>query len=475
MPAPIYNDKVRSRRKKFAPKTRTGCVNCKARYVCLNPKKYAGNTSHEFDADSRYFHASPIPAFTLNAARKDHPATGLPKTWLFDPKANPSQDNGRRSSMSSTTSTTDSEDISHGESCSPQSQVSTPSNNVHTNHSLSGPGPFRTQQEHDAFSAWVTFLVRHCEPKFRFPDKISLEQEIWGVVIPQIAFHSVALREVLIACGTLVLSVEREFSQAEYDRDMTLVLSHATKAIQELATHHRPLIEVVLTAYTLWTLDTMSCRHESAIVHARSALKIARQCHEILPGDALASTLVQHMVFNLQGPDMVPSPDLLRDPPGIRRMEAVAKLENEYARVTACAQRVVMSDVLDKNDILATLEESRQELQWILSRYNTMELYVKWVLNQQEQTGSPLPDFLPLASQPGLFQPLVEKIDEYISTADEAGALIPAPVDVWRKVSAQETLMFMVMVAGTDLSLRHITLDFMEVSRQIRWPASCPT
>lgn len=297
-----------------------------------------------------------------------------------------------------------------------------------------------------------------------------MEQDTWSIVISQIVYHSVALREVLTACGMLLLSAHRDIPQPEYDREMALVLSQATKAIQELAVHHRPLIEVVLTAYTLWCLDIMSCRFESATVHGLSALKIARQCHKTLVSDELASTFVQHMIFNLSKPDTVQPSHSAKAPPSVRRVEAVTNLELEYDRITASVQRVITSNVPDKHDILTILEDSRQEIQWILSRYNTLELYVEWVLKKQAQDATPHQKLPALADKPGILQSLVKNIDEFITTTDEISMPIPAPVDLWRKVSAQETLMYIVMVAGTDLSLRCITLDFMEVSRQIRWP-----
>ncbi len=214
----------------------------------------------------------------------------------------------------------------------------------------------------------------------------------------------------------------------------------------------------------------MSCRFQSAMIHGLSAVKIARQCRKVLASDQLALMFVQHMVFNLPGPDAAPLPEFVKDPPEIRRMEAVVLLEVEHDRVMACAQRVVMGNAPDRHHVLAILEESRQEVQWILSRYNTPALYAKWLLHKTEQAADEDRKTGCLRGRPGFYQKLVEKIDGYFLTANIDGMHTPIPVDLWRKDSAQETLMFMVIVAGTDLSLRHITVEFFEASRQIRWP-----
>jgi hypothetical protein len=283
----------------------------------------------------------------------------------------------------------------------------------------------------------------------------------------------------MTACGTVVLSVERKVPQVQYDRDMALVLSHATHAIHELTMKVQPLIDVVLTAYTFWHLDIMCCRFQSAMMHGLSALKIAKQCRKTLASDEFASMFVQCLILDLPGMDSAPLPELVKDPPEIRRRQAVVKLEVEHDRVTACARRVAISDAPSKHNILAILEGSRQEIQWILSRYNTPELYGKWLRHKKHQATDPDWTVTPLENRPGFFQQFVKTVDEQLAAAEATFKLTGAewpkvPVDMWRKDSAQETLMFMFMVAGTDLELRHITMDFFEVSRRIRWPGrSC--
>ncbi|KIW99178.1 uncharacterized protein Z519_00841 [Cladophialophora bantiana CBS 173.52] len=210
------------------------------------------------------------------------------------------------------------------------------------------------------------------------------------------------------------------------------------------------------------------------MMHLLSALHIARQCRKKLPSDELASLSVEGMVFNLPDPQAARQSDVGNDPPDIRRMKAVVKLDVEYDRVIACAQRVVTNKVPNKREILVILEESRRELQWILSKYNTSELYTRWLLKKTKQPAdSSVRGMSELENPPGIFQKLVKNVDEYLARSAGEDVPLQIPTDPWRNDASGETLTFMVLTAGTDLPLRHITMDFFETARQIRWPGRC--
>jgi hypothetical protein len=300
------------------------------------------------------------------------------------------------------------------------------------------------------------------------------------VVIPQIACRSVPLREVMLACGVLLLAVMRKLPRQQYDNQMALVLSHATRAIQGLTSKGRPrLIEIVLAAYLFWSLDVMSCRFQSAMMHGFSAIRIAKEYRAALANDELASTIVTGMIFSMPGPKTKPPPAFLHEPVNIRKGKAVKILEIEYDSVTACAERVALTCVPFRTEILAILQETRHEIEWILSKYNTPGQYANWLLFKNHQSPDAEQLSLRSAETSGLCQSLITDIDEYLAKAAldpdevELSPQVDVPIDQWRQDFAHEVLMFVVLVAGLDLELRYINMDFFEVSRQIRWPGRC--
>lgn len=220
----------------------------------------------------------------------------------------------------------------------------------------------------------------------------------------------------------------------------------------------------------------MACNFQSAMIHLFSALKIARQCRKALASDELASAFIQAMIQNIPDP-ITPPPELDKDPPNKRMAKTVVKLESEYERLTSCAERVAFSKVPEKSELLAIVEETRQETQWILSRYNTLELYEKWlrrskILHHEDSFS----ECLLQTNEPGPFQGLVSQIDDHLAITKLGKDIAdPVPLDEWRKSAAKESLMVLVLSAQTDLPLRHITMDFFEVSRQIRWPGQLRT
>ncbi|KIW29564.1 uncharacterized protein PV07_05372 [Cladophialophora immunda] len=464
MPVLIDGEKGQARRKRFAPKTRTGCVNCKTRRIKCGEEK---------------------PSCRRCVVSRLECSYKVPETWFFESKLDATRNFNSRSgnpaarppppsTLVEFTSFLDGEGDASGEDGQDKSAVSARGSHSPAVSSWAGPKLYRSQHECDAFQSWVTFLVRYVEPRARFPGNADPDPDIYRLVIPQIAYHSMALRDAMIACGTLVQAVQRKYAQAAYQKTMAMVLQYATRAIRELATSTRPLIEVVLTAYTFWSLDLMSCNFQSAMMHLLSALQIARQCRKALASDELASLFVEGMVFNLPDPQAAPPPDIGNDPPDIRRIKAVVKLEVEYDRVAACTQRVTASDVPNKRETLAILDESRREVQWILSKYNTAEQYTRWLLHKAQQVADGFSVTMPkLENRPGIFQKLVRDVDEYLARSASGDAQSQIPMGLWRKDASSGTLTLMVLTAGTDLPLRHITMDFFETARQIRWPGRC--
>ena len=435
MPVLVEGDRGQPRRKRFAPKTRSGCVNCKARRVKCGEEKPA----------CRRCTVSRLPC-----------SYKVPKTWLFDARTDASTyDEGRPSLSTSTTLENDYGDLAgsfYTEQHKTPARVDSPTNF----NAWDGPRIFESQHEHYAFYTWVTFLVRHCEPRSRFPADMNPGQDVWRYVIPQIAYHSAALRGAMIACGILVQSVQRKEHGSKYEKSMAMVLRYATRAIRELASNIKPLIETVLTAYTFWSLDLMACNFQSAskytrplktcfasstrclgfhtlahsstyleayfdcctVMHLLSALKIAHQCRKVLASDELASTFVHGMMCNLPDPEATPPPELDKDPPGVRRMKAVVKLEVEYDRVTACAQRVAVSNTSIKHEILPILEESRQEVQWIIFKYSTPKSYEKWLLHKKQHLADVNRKSSHSDDRPGFYQQLVQNVDDFLAKAE---------------------------------------------------------
>ncbi|KIX07097.1 uncharacterized protein Z518_05074 [Rhinocladiella mackenziei CBS 650.93] len=432
MPEVVEGEKREVRRKKFAPKTRSGCVNCKKRRIKCDEAK-----------------PSCCRCITYGIVCYYDP----PKTWLFDPK---NDQQTRQSLINTTTTTTSTNRPVHSSASAPSgSSIARLDENL-----------YQSQHEHDAFKSWVFFLTNYVEPRSSF---VGQSPDVWSIVIPQIAYHSVALRHAMIACGTMIQAMQRKELGDAFDRSTTTIVVHATRAFRELSMHERPLLEVVLTAHTFWSLDLMSGKFKSAMMHILSAMKIAQQSRKALASDALANFFVQGMVAGfppdpetLKDTKLEPSDDA--DPPAVKKAKAVPKLEHGYDQVLACRHRVMVNGAPEKPRILFTLDALRSEIQWILSQYNTPESYDKWLQSvqgyeQSERDPDPLP-----GTTPGICYRILTDVDNHIG--DKPGFDIVE----WEKECMRTMMMFMVLTAGSDLTLRHTTMEFFEYSRQIRQP-----
>jgi hypothetical protein len=309
-------------------------------------------------------------------------------------------------------------------------------------------------------------LENHVEPIASFSGHTP---DIWSVVVPQIAYHSPALRQGMMACGTLIQSMLRKELGAAAERSTTVILRHASRSVGELANNHRPIIEVVLTAWTFWLLDLMRGLFQSAVVHIISAVQISRRCRKELSSDALASSFIEGMLANVPEPGAADSialdPAIRHDPPLVRQAKAVPKLEHAYVQIVTCIDRVGFSHVVRKAQILSTLELARQEIWYALSRYNTPEQFALWMHKARSADPDQIPWFH-LVDSPGLYARPINILDDHLLTH------IVFNMEEWTKEIGRTTLLFLIMTAEADLPMRHITMDFFEYARQIRLPRS---
>jgi hypothetical protein len=318
-------------------------------------------------------------------------------------------------------------------------------------------------------------MVRQIEPRAKFPAHVHPPgPDVWRIVIPQIACHSVALRNAMFACGTLLLSVHNKELGESYKKSVSEVMRFSTRAVHDLANNVKPLIETVLTAYTFWSLDLAACNLQSALMHLDSALKISQQCRKELASDALASTFVHCMLsFFGDNPGDVSMPELDPDPPELRKRKAVVRLEAEYERVTAYAPRIAaLKDLSQKHGLLNLVEEARREIQWLLSKYSHPMIYAKWLAHRPGQIDEDptIDPTLLTVGIPTIFPQFLSRLETYLTAVEADEFLCSAPLEMWRKDAALEMLLFPVLTAQTDLPLRHISMDFLEISREIRWP-----
>ncbi|KAJ9603196.1 hypothetical protein H2200_012491 [Cladophialophora chaetospira] len=425
-----------SRKRKFANKTRLGCVNCKKRRI---------RCGQETPTCQRCAVAG------LECSYKP------PKTWLFVPK------DALQSCSGSSTS-----------SCSKPGHDPW-SHYLHADHRtgltshhgeeagllITQPSQtlFTSQHEYQAFGSWFCFLVNYAEPRSCF---IGSTTEFWLELIPQAAFGSSALRYAMIAGGYMALSLARKEVGAPEMESRRMTLSYANQAIRALACQSHSILETVLTAWTFWQLEVLDGNLKSALIHMTSAIKIVQHAPPGNDSNGIAKSFVEGMTSGVSTPLKHEtgswSPFGKADSVDERKRRAVKTLTEAFPQLESCSQRVLASNIPAKIKLLAILDEACQEVQWCLKKWLTLDEYVVWRAradnaNQHE-----------VSAPSGLFYNVVQDLNEHLSGSEDF------VVDEWEQLVYRNFLVLFLSAVTPDLPFRHEMFDFMEFARQLREP-----
>ena len=271
----------------------------------------------------------------------------------------------------------------------------------------------------------------------------------------------------MIASGTLALSLARkEIGVAEILSRKTM-LSYANRAINAQSVRNGPILETVLTAWTFWQLDMMCGDFKAAMMHMGSAIKIVQNSQPNHFSDAFAAWFIQGIMSGISSPLKRETggwdPINEEDPADVRKRKTMASLMQGYPQLVTCCRRLVASDAPEKTNILAILDEAKQEVQWILKKWLPLDEYVLWRAEAEDVDNACIvgPDDL---QRPGLFSKIVQDVDEYL-----AGS-VAFSLNDWEVSVSRTTLMLILTTVRSDLLLRHDMLEFCEIAKQIRAP-----
>ena len=324
---------------------------------------------------------------------------------------------------------------------------------------------FRSQQETDAFDTWVEFVKNHTAPLADYAGSGDSDTpDVMTTLLPQIAHHAMALRQAMIANGIIVQSLRRKELGAEAAESTALMLKHASRGLRELAMGQRPIIEVVLTAWTFWQLDLMCGNFQSALVHLQSAMKISEQRQSQSASDALAYAFIRTMVAAI-GENITADFTTNDVPPALRKARAMPVLEQSFDQIVRCIRRVMASRITQKSEVLRILDLAGQEARYCLSRYMSEVQFERWSQRAQSSQAGESSECSDATNLPGIFSNVVADVDEYV--AGRSGLSL----DQLDRDVRRATHLFLVTTAEADLALRHITMDLFNHSRQIRLPA----
>lgn len=294
--------------------------------------------------------------------------------------------------------------------------------------------------------------------------------DLWTMLIPQISFHANGLRLVMIACGTVALSLmRRENGEAEKE-SMAIMERYALRAIRNLSSLKRPLIETVVIMWTFWQLDMLCGKMKSSMMHVLSAQKFALENPSRLSSDALASSLVTSMT---EGMPVVSELEIMMAGSNfevaefsIRKQLVVNKLWTTYSQICECYQRIQRSECTANARILGMLGIIQQEIEWILSRWEEPKVYLQRLENKRLDSISGFEpsarNSSPAATDPRPFQKIVDALGPY--SAGPCGFSI----DDCLQHTSTALLLLLVAGAGSNLEMRQDSIEFLEFSNKIR-------
>lgn len=204
-----------ARRRKWAPKQRSGCQTCKERHVKCDETK-----------------PQCVRCFKGNFFCKG-----------FSPKP---KDNGTKSDLT-------------------ENAVATVENGRLTRYKIITSSPYRTRKEQQALDFYL-----HGTAKMMNRSRIA--PLMWRVVIPQVAFSNTCVRNALLSTAEYSRILYHDHKVTEKDEEQSLMW--ANKSIVSLINEDTPAEAVLLSALLLGCLDLFTGRWKTAYMHLQHALNM---------------------------------------------------------------------------------------------------------------------------------------------------------------------------------------------------------
>lgn len=304
--------------------------------------------------------------------------------------------------------------------------------------------PYKSQTEHQTFSHWLG-RAESCAVITRSFGSFN----ILGVELPKLAYDNTSVKHGLLAAASVTASLERFSLGDENDKKATITaLKHSSLAINSLLTENANLEVMVVVAFVFWFMEAWVGSWSRAVMHLASAARMCKEgaakgqvseavawyvnvCDEAVPS-ALRDQ--QFLTETHESETQTKSQMLcLRLRYGIREMETGLNLIDEVSKQ---ALKVRPNDC---GILLAPLLDHAAQMRWLLASMTRKHFAL---------CGACAGAAPPPTAYPPLYSRVVEQIQYFLGSDSRFDEML---LYVRLKMLQRSIPLF---VAGTDMNLR---------------------
>lgn len=284
----------------------------------------------------------------------------------------------------------------------------------------------------------------------------------WHTLVPQAAWAYPSVRHAMLAAAMSSESlVRRDSISATGKRNQLRVLSHASQAVQALLHNDVPLDVILLTSATLGILELFRGSWSTACTHVISGAKLAKQTkadkmhepHIKFYCEAFASALPTVLSSN-QTQDVRPPQ---QDNSVTRLFEAVESLRLGLQDLTEAADKAEHHDGSGKTQILSILKNARVETKWILQRW---EILLREELHHASPRDADFKHHLLQVASP--WSNVIASLDSYLDQGDDF------EVRKFEVVMGRTLPFYMLAKSGPHIRMREDAVELMYTSSKLR-------
>jgi hypothetical protein len=236
---------------------------------------------------------------------------------------------------------------------------------------------------HDFFRHWLSAYTA---------PRAATVPDLWTVHYPQVGSAVPAIQSVMLANGTIGMSLLRKDTPSEYEQARLAALEHVNSAITYLRTHPQPPHIITMIAWLFWLLDMAQGLFQSSTMHIESALKVGTTnlTHPSTPEESAIVQLLHDVTDSrafTQSLERAYPYTLSRTTPPRQRMAACVPLFRQtISRVLLAQLKLAFDDPpsssssssppslltpSDKAALLTSLRRLRRELEWLVTRWSS--------------------------------------------------------------------------------------------------------
>lgn len=307
--------------------------------------------------------------------------------------------------------------------------------------------PYKSQTEHQTFSHWLG-RAESCSVITRNFGSFN----ILGVELPKLAYNHKSVRHGLLAAASVTASLERFSLNDDNDKKATITaLKHSSLAIHSLLTENAETEVMVVVAFVFWFMEAWVGSWNRAVMHLASAARMSKEgaakgqvseavawyvsvCDDAVP-PALRDQDFLHATHDSE--TQTKSQMLC-----LRLRYGIREIETGIALIDDVAKQAIRMRPDDCGILLEPLLDHSAQMKWLLSSFHR---------KHQALCGACAGAEPPPSVYPPLYTRVAEQISLFLSNDPQFDRLL---LFIRLKMLQRSIPLF---VAGTDMEIRRDT------------------